>query len=156
MDAVFLAQESFRLKSKGLKVHRQRPGKNKKTKHTHTNTLSNMGHLLNCIEMPLQAFLSLNMNEGMARLNEVKEHKHLATCSVWTYSRRQMGDGGRGGCYFRGAPAMSSSFKVNFFRRASEIRVAESSSLSEEQPLLNLRRNQTRDQSFTPSIFNHI
>lgn len=35
MDAGFLAQKSFRLKSKGLKVHRQRPGKNKKTKHTH-------------------------------------------------------------------------------------------------------------------------
>lgn len=50
--------------------------------------------------------------------------------------------------YFRGTAATSSSFKVNFFRRASEISVAESSSLSDVQPLLYLRGH--KDISYPP------
>lgn len=37
--------------------------------------------------------------------------------------------------------AVSSSFRTNFFLRASEIRVAESSSLRDVQPLLYLQRH---------------
>lgn len=40
--------------------------------------------------------------------------------------------------YFRVIEAVSSSFKTNFFLKASEIRVAESSSLRDVQPLLYL------------------
>lgn len=44
-----------------------------------------------------------------------------------------------GSGYFRFTEAVSSSFRTNFFLRASEIKVAESSSLRDVQPLLYLQ-----------------